>query len=1472
MSKINAVRFVNLNYNHNAISVSDEIMYLNGESTLIKLDNGGGKSVLVQMMTAPFVQKRYRNVKDRPFASYFTSPVPSFILVEWKLDRGAGYVMTGLMVRQNQNADEGNENEPEVISLISEYGHPCVQDLRNLPVVETVKDRKSVRSWSACKALFDSYKKDRSLRFFTFDLNNSAQARQYFERLTEYGINYREWQSIIRKINEEESGLSRLFEDCRDERGLTEKWFLYAIENKLNREQNRIYEFRNILEKYIRSYRDNQDKIRRRDTILQFEEEAAKIRERAEAYRDAVAGLSTQRTTIGAYIHELQRLSGMTSAELSREQEKIGELTETLLRTVHEELSSRYYEYTDRESEFEDRIPALSSQIEEKKTQEAGWERTLKLLEMAERQRQADSAGEDYQQAVQALEVCRSKSADLKPERDYIGYLLRRVYEQQLSELSDQTAGAEKEIEKKKKEKERAAEQGLRLEKSIRETAAEEGVLRAGVQAFDREENRYVSHWNASLNRNLMGRYEDGLLQEMAAALEQESSGLSDRLRAMRKAADEAAQSTRKLEATLAAQEEEARQTVLALRRAEEENARFDGELTYRRAVLRYLELKEDVLFDRDRILSAADSKISAIEAGVQRTLLDADRLREEIRGLTTGQMVELSPEVRELLDNLGIHTVYGFEWLKRNGNPEEKNLQLVAENPFLPYALIMSESELEKLQTAEANVYTSAPLPIITRESLSSGRAAAVTDAEALYGVHFYMLFNENLLNEERLNALLRQKNRELEKKTGESAEKQREYRDYIERRNRIADQTVTKTSLENVRKEIAETEARIEALKAESAKTKEELALLQKETEQLNADILENDRQSREIGRQRGELGELTEAYEQYLARRAELTKCREVLAETVAEKERVREQEEMLADEIRLAETERLLLLQKHSEKQRESDSFRFYQKTSAPQGFDRSLEADEAALRARYRAVTETVSHEEQELMAAVEKAAGRREELNRSLRQRARKYQLREEEWRQVTYSTAEEDHADRQRRRLADEIKILEQNRNGLEVEKGKAGEAAKQTVILIGRDCGAEGPLPREEVSVTDYGERKAALLIEKKKHEETERNLREKAAVYSSNLTALAEYEDVPPEAGISFEGHFDGYTEAEFRAFTGTLLKDYRRMEKEAASRREDLEKRILETMRMETFQEDYYRKPLETVYALTSDAPGVLRQLEVICRSYRDRIDKLMVDIAIVEEEKAHVTGVLMEYTAEIHAQMGMIDRNSSVPHRGKTLKMLKISLPSWEENAGIYKRRIEDLVDDITRKGMALLEKEGTAHEYVGKRMTTKELYDAVVGIGNVRISLYKIEAQREIQISWREVASNSGGEGFLSAFVILSALLYYMRRDETDIFADRNEGKVLVMDNPFAQTNASHLLKPMMEVAKKNNTQLVCFTGLGGESIYDRFDNIYVLNLVPSALGQIQRLKSTHLAGSGAETLSFAHVEVTDYEQMELLF
>ena len=243
----------------------------------------------------------------------------------------------------------------------------------------------------------------------------------------------------------------------------------------------------------------------------------------------------------------------------------------------------------------------------------------------------------------------------------------------------------------------------------------------------------------------------------------------------------------------------------------------------------------------------------------------------------------------------------------------------------------------------------------------------------------------------------------------------------------------------------------------------------------------------------------------------------------------------------------------------------------------------------------------------------------------------------------------------------------------------------------------------------------------------------------------------------------------------------------------------------------------------------------------------------------------------DYIYEVHVNLGRIDSNSAITIRDRSLKMLKIQLPEWEVNESLYHIRLSDLIDEITRRGIEIFERNENAQEYFGTQITTRNLYDSVVGIQEIQIRLYKVEEQREYPITWAEVARNSGGEGFLSAFVILSSLLYYMRRDDTDFFADRNEGKVLLMDNPFAQTNAAHLLRPLMDMAKKANTQLICLSGLGGESIYNRFDNIYVLNLIAASLRSgMQYLKTDHVKGSEPDVMVVSQIEVV--EQMELVF
>ena len=76
---------------------------------------------------------------------------------------------------------------------------------------------------------------------------------------------------------------------------------------------------------------------------------------------------------------------------------------------------------------------------------------------------------------------------------------------------------------------------------------------------------------------------------------------------------------------------------------------------------------------------------------------------------------------------------------------------------------------------------------------------------------------------------------------------------------------------------------------------------------------------------------------------------------------------------------------------------------------------------------------------------------------------------------------------------------------------------------------------------------------------------------------------------------------------------------------------------------------------------------------------------------------------------------------------------------------------------------------------------------------------------------------------------------------------------------------------PMLDMAKKANTQLVCLSGLGGDSIYSCFDNIYVLNLINASLRDGgQYLKGEHTRGKDEEVMEASQIEVIG--QQSLLF
>lgn len=1486
MSKINAVRFINLNYNNNAMKINDECMQFSGKSTLLSLRNGGGKTVLVQMMTAPFVHRGKQKTKDRPFESYFTTAKPSFILVEWLLDGGAGYVLTGLMVRKNQEISEEKTDALEMMAIISEYKEPCMQDIHHLPVVEQNEKTMKLKSYNSCRKLFEEYKKDKKLSFFCYDMSSPAQSRQYFYKLMEYQINYKEWETIIRKVNVKESGLSELFSDCRTEKELIEKWFLEAVESKLNKEENKVKNFQEILEKYAGKYKNIKEQLKRRDAIQKFKEAAEEIQINAEDFLVKEGEKAEQEKVIAAFIARLNVLYEEAEIERERQEEGRKKLQEELEFLKYEQLSCEFHEKNREKRNHASNREMIDLEKESLLRKQEKIQKKVHVFLCAKQQEMVNEDKQEWEIRKEKAAISRTKEENLEPERNRIGGQLSGYYEYRLSDNKEKQEAIKKQKLQIRKDISQQKDILNEYREKTKKITESKGSFRSLVRSYDNIEIKYNSNYKENLSRNILGVYEAGMLDIKQEMYDKEQKKSIQENKEQKEKSENTTEEIHRTERAIEEKREKYFQKDSDIKQAEKEKKGYEQELEERKDILKYLELPEEKLFAREEILHKAKIKMQELSSRRRTLEKKEDALQKEYKLLVSGRVMELPDNLKEEFEKLDVPVVYGMEWLKKNGFTEKKNKEIVSKNPFLPYALILTRQELKKLAERNGETYTSFPVPIIERENLESIKLDRTQSFVKMQDIHFYILFNENLLDEEKMEIMIEQKQKDIADIRETMQICKNEYEDYFHRFDVIKRQAVTKENWDKIQKKLQKLEKEKEDIFQNIQQARDTKQSLKKNFEILQKTLRELEKKIESQAARQRAFKELRTAY-------AEYEENNKKLQEYEREEERLENRQHLTEEKIsQLEENYRELsgqennLFREEESIQNSCQKFAAYKeinrnvKAGKLLGADSTLRADNNSgvkiilseeevlkLEARYEAVTADISQELKELELEEEKALTRYHKSFGELRELCQKYNLKNSEWQNIIYDKREQLY---QEAELEDYDKKIERKANLLNEEDKKIGILNSQLEGILKQivsECGKGNPLEEEKISQKDL---ESAKNQTKYQLSELERKIAfsEKAIQkYRENLTALSEYNNFSADEEIHFEQDFKKMSEKELRDFKGMLIRDYNDIIRCVQKCRETLAQTLNKIARQEAFQDASYKTPLENMLKVCDDAAKVLRQLNITLESYDSLMKQLEVDISLVETEKKNVTELLEDYVQNIHKNLEKIGRNSTIKIREKSIKMLKVILPVWEDNEKLYSLRLSDFVDEITEEGIRLFENNENAQEYIGRKVTSKNLYDTVVGTGNVQIQLYKIEEQREQQISWNQVAKNSGGEGFLSAFVILSSLLDYMRKDDSDIFMDKNEGKVLLMDNPFAQTNAEHLLKPLMNLADKTNTQLICLTGLGGESIYNRFDNIYVLNLIEAHLRNgIQYLRPEHKKGEEVkvETVLPTHIEVEE--------
>lgn len=1470
MSKISRIRILNLGYNHDTIKIDDETFDFGGESTLISLRNGGGKSVLVQMIMSQFVNKSFRDLGDRQFKSYFTSNRPTFIMTEWQLDNNITRFISGMMVRKNQKEDNDAE-ELEMYTFTGSYSAACCYDIDNIPVVKQEENRRILKGFVECRNLLDNISKDKNGDFRLYDMGSSYGRRQYFATLRQYQINNKEWESIIRKVNQKESGLSELFSNSKDEKELVVNWFLRPIEDKLNQEKNRIDEFRKLTFQFIEQYRSNQSKIEKKSLVEKYFEDTKPLKDDIDRYVALYEDKCEYTAKMAAYVKKLNdTISDLTSG-IEEKNNSLADIKNIINQIIYEKISYEIYHYYDSKEEV----------VSERTQQEAEITRLSYVNDKLARQKCVYDCNKLYlelkdiktekAEVEEKIDILLKDSENNRAEIEKIGHALYEHYSLAVknsiqkneindNSISDTENALNKYINDKKDN-----------EKIIRQKSTETGSLQNSVDSYNDAEEKFNTRFHCDIKRNILGLYEEGTLEVRKKEFDEEKQEESNRLSRLYKKKNELDIKTKMLsqeEVDIAGKLSDVKHEI-----SDQNNLLMDYEQqkSYRLRVIKYAGLKESDIDRTDIIINSLANKLQELEIDKKKLIMAQSGLEKQHEQLKEGKTIELPDNVINYCMQNDIRYVYGMEWLNKNSRKLDDKARLVENNPFIPYSVIMEKTAFERMRNIDEKLYTSFPIPIIIKEDLEKTTGTINGNITTYGNVHFFIMFNNRLLDKAELDKMLEEIQDRISNLTDKLQAKNNDIETYNKYRIGIEEQTFSMDAVASAKKKVSECNEEEAQLKQRQAQIRSEKDSISAEYEENNRSIRSSENIITNYNIRSDEFDKLCEKYKLYNMNLKSLIRLQNELKELENKNRSFDNEIATNRDELMNLKSKRAKLKEIIDSNKIKTEEFKIYKENNCTES-DSNIVPEE--YEAKYYALTKVVSDSFDELNGRLKKLTVRVTTKEKDLAKKNYKH-IAEEEYKNIYCSEEQYDQLEEQIKKNGVSLNAAIESNDKLAGVLAGINKDIEYGFRRLNEQTGYKELLPKETIVDTEFDKR-----INLRKHDigiirKEIGNLEARKNELSGKLSGVSEYADVKiyviqDKMSEIFNDIPDLMTieKTELDRYQADMRRKLSSIKEQLSKEQNDISEMIRNIAGKNEYQDAYFKKTFESLLVQVGNPQNLSKQYAINRATYESQLEKLIIDLANIDSEQKNVEEMFLEYIKNVNANIAMVDKNSTINVRGRNIKMLRIQVPDWESEKEHYKIQLHEFFERVVRHGIETIENNKNLAEYIGSIISTKNLYDDVIGIGNIKIKLYKIEAEKEVPISWAEVSSNSGGEGFLSAFVILTCLLSYMRRDENVLFSTAEEGKVLIMDNPFAQTYSAHLLKPLMEMAKKTNTQLICLSGLGGDSIYNRFDNIYVLKLVDSNIRKgVQRVEGEHIKGEEVKKMVLSDFKT---EQMDL--
>lgn len=1406
MPKINRIRIANIQYDKKII----KDLLLNcysGENVLLNLANGGGKSVLVQLLQQPLLPES--KIHNREVYSYLSPEQPSYILIEWKLDNSANnYLLTGIVMNRQFSSDDMNKTK--YFTFINQYNRSNEFDIKNIPFIQKNQNVIIYKSYEAAQKMLNESKN-------MPDLNTYSRAEQsaYRRKLSEYGIFTNEWK-ILSKMNENEGGVDELFKECKTSDSLVNKWILKTISDSNEAESKELKDmFVSLMEEII----EKESNIKEKEILEEFK---TKIEEYEKSLKFLLEQLEQENqveVSINSIYMNLQKLSIENQQKIEQIAQKMLQNEQELEQIKYEEISEEYYHHqNDLEAIKEQKEKILEElDLQNKKLENATFKyRLQKVAHINQKEKQAIAKLEALQIAIKDLEKQNNDEQLIKVE-----YSLQEQYKKKIENFTNQLEEIQANNEEIKQNIEKWKQTSKTNQKSITEFSINIGTLQQKINQFEKQEKELFEKMHIFITRNLLNELEEKQVEKIQQDIEHEIQQLKTEIVENQKQIEIA-----KSQIEDAYKKEEENTTQLE----QLNNVYTEKTLKYQefqkqeekiKEILNFHRIKENV-FQKQLYFTIINEKCLEYKRKVEDLVSKIDRTKETILDLEQGALHN-SREIRKMLENANIEYITGEEYLKKQ---EEKYQQeLLEKNPLLPYCYIVTQEDLDKIKQLEIREEVNKLAPIITYQNIDKNvkKEKQIVQIEEIY---FLSLYHKECFstNANEYKQKLEKQLQEYKKRKDESEKELQRIEGHIHTIEEFKYQEDNKKEMEQ---ELVYLETKIQDKKEENINSKEQRNRLQEENEKRKQEIetkqvlLANREQEKVL-------------FLDYLENDANY--CEDIKRKQTYEKEIMSKKEENkdFENKIEIAQKQERENIAIKNDLSKNLDNIKEKQLKIPKREKQEILNSSLEELEARYEQLTQKYQQDRKHIDEQIIFWSKTRKDLEKEKQKDYGDINLQDYEL--ITYS---EEMEDLTKEKKEEEEKELEYKREEASKISTKCAiiETQFNTICENLKKIGKMEPIVASNIK-GNYEFRKTQIEQQKEQGKKEQNEYTEQNKKMQKQINEIERNVDVK---NIKESINKNELKETNLQE----LISEYKALKHKNQGNKENIYKKHLEISTQYRESHRIIKSFLENV-SIENVEEGTFDSYYYIYEKMLDCVEKLKEYIGIlnmslqnIEQDKKNILQHAVKQGTMLYQEMKKISESSKIKIGTRYVQILKIDIPQE------LKEHIEQRIENHIQQCIQDLREECKQSENIRRMIESKvaiylsdrQLLNLTLDLETIKVKLYKfdIENKNSGLRQWEDViVGNSGGQKFIACFALISALIEYTRRKELENLGEDEKveaSKVFILDNPFGKTSSKHLLEPMLEISKKFNIQMICLSDLSQSSITDKFTLIYQLAL-----------------------------------------